>query len=126
MKKFVLLILCSLSLVWAKKVKVVEESVFDIIRETICEDSVEKMKEDFFADYPEKPFNGYVISLTGRCVRGYKHGTFNYYADEVLIMKTKYHYDEEVKNNCVSHPQYRRISQKDCIDNFLKKKTGKK
>ena len=50
----------------------------------------------FTDDYGQK------VDVVGNCVKGMKHGTFEFYVDRTLIAKTKYIRDVENKTACLA------------------------
>ncbi len=111
-------------------VKVVEskEDVhpLDSMMSAICSKPEVKNGKIFTINYGESLAKGHSISITGICKSGLfgsklvKHGRFDFYDGNKLVMKTKFSKDSEEKTDCVFNADRRRISQKACFDAYFK------
>ncbi len=45
---------------------------------------------------------GQHVHVTGKCSKGMKNGTFDFYVDGFRVARTKYARDEEVRTNCLA------------------------
>lgn len=43
---------------------------------------------------------GQKVDVTGKCSKGMKHGNFDFYVGGILVARTKFSRDEEVKTRC--------------------------
>ena len=94
-----------------KKILITQENVLGYIMNSICNRPEAKAKR-FTIEYGNKFFSDHYITVSGACNSGKKHGQFNLYDGNRLVMKTKFNNDSEVKTDCVSRPANRRIPQR--------------
>ncbi|GEM_PF-3902380 len=107
-----------------------KESVhpLDSMMTSICSKPEVKNGKKFTINYGEKVFKEHSISITGICKSGLfgsklvKHGQFDFYDGNKLVMKTKFSKDSEEKTDCVFNADKRRISQKACFDAYFNKR----
>ena len=101
-----------------KKILITQENVLGYIMNSICNRPEAKAKR-FTIEYGNKFFSDHYITVSGACNSGKKHGQFNLYDGNRLVMKTKFNNDSEVKTDCVSRPANRRIPQRFCFDAYF-------
>ena len=101
-----------------KKILITHENVLGYIMNSICNRPEAKAKR-FTIEYGNKFFSDHYITVSGACNSGKKHGQFNLYDGNRLVMKTKFNNDSEVKTDCVSRPANRRIPQRFCFDAYF-------
>ena len=98
----------------------VQVNPLDYIMGSICSHPNASREEAFSVDYGESIISGHRITVSGKCTSGQKHGQFNMYDDNALIMKTKFVRNAEVKTDCVSSPGARRLNQRACFDAYFR------
>ncbi|MBR2212605.1 MAG: hypothetical protein IJ896_14375 [Fibrobacter sp.] len=92
----------------------------DALMSSICSKPEASSGRLFTIDYGETVVKGHVVSVSGVCKNGMKHGQFNFYDNEKMVMKTKFVKDSEVKTDCVFSAAHRRSNQKTCFDAYFK------
>ena len=99
--------------------------VLDTMMVSICSKPEALSEKIFTINYGENVFKGHNISVSGICKSGLlgrklmKHGQFNFFDGDKLVMKTKYVKDSEVKTDCVFDEKHRRNTSKACFDSYF-------
>lgn len=67
---------------------------------------------------------GQQVHVTGKCSKGMKHGTFDFYVDGFRVARTKYARDEEIKTACYAAGSQSTMPLSYCMQSHVEKTRG--
>ncbi len=99
----------------------------DTMMSSICFKPEAKKGKLFTISYGQDVVKGHFVWFSGMCKsemlgeKLMKHGWFDFYDGDKLVMKTKFRRDAELNTDCVFDRELRQITQKGCFDAYFKR-----